>query len=383
MVERTFWLDRVERGWRTRPIAWLPGVRRSGKTMLSRSLPKSVYFDCDLPSIREDLADPEAFLDHYKGKRIILDEVHRLDNPSQLLKIAADHYPGTRILATGSSSLEATARFRDTLTGRKFVTWLTPMCSADLDAFGDGSLDRRLMRGGLPPFFLADDTPATAFDEWMQSYWARDIQELFKVGKRSSFLKFADLLIARSGGMFEATAFAGPCEVSRPTISEYLAIMEETFVVHVIKPYSTRPSTEIVSAPRVYAFDTGFVCHHRRLTALRPEDFGLLWEHLVLNELQALTGIRRIQYWRTKGGREVDFILSAPGWPFLAIECKRSTAQLDPVNVLEFCRHYPQARAVIVTSDARQELTRKFDNIPVTVTNLSGLGKLLQSVRHH
>ena len=63
----------------------------------------------------------------------------------------------------------------------------------------------------------------------------------------------------QSGGIFEATRFAHPCEVSRGTISNYLAVLETTHVAHVIRPFSTHRPTEIISAPKVYAFDTGFV----------------------------------------------------------------------------------------------------------------------------
>ena len=62
----------------------------------------------------------------------------------------------------------------------------------------------------------------------------------------------------QSGEMFEASAFARPCEVSRPTISNYLSVLEATYVIHVIRPFSTHKATEIVAAPKVYAFDTGF-----------------------------------------------------------------------------------------------------------------------------
>lgn len=50
-----------------------------------------------------------------RGKRIVLDEIHRLNNPSQLLKIAAGYYPETGVLATGSSTLGASAREIDGL----------------------------------------------------------------------------------------------------------------------------------------------------------------------------------------------------------------------------------------------------------------------------
>src|SRR5437773_7112436 len=127
MVLRHFWLDLVERAWRERSVVWLSGVRRVGKTFLCQSLPDIEYFDCELPRIRRMLDDPQAFLEGVRGRRVVLDEVRRLEHPSEILKIAADHYPDTRIVATGSSTLGASSKFRDTLAGRKAELWLTPM----------------------------------------------------------------------------------------------------------------------------------------------------------------------------------------------------------------------------------------------------------------
>ncbi|MCK4852345.1 MAG: AAA family ATPase, partial [Candidatus Omnitrophica bacterium] len=128
MVQRDYWKNTIEALWKEKSIIWLSGVRRAGKTFLSKSLENTQYFDCELPRTRKMMEDPEGFLDSIKNKRIILDEIHRLKNPSELLKIAADHYPETLILATGSSTLGVSTKFRDTLTGRKRQLWLTPMC---------------------------------------------------------------------------------------------------------------------------------------------------------------------------------------------------------------------------------------------------------------
>ncbi len=119
MVQRRLWFKKIEAAWQRRSVLWLSGVRRAGKTYLCQSVPKIEYFDCELPRIRRLMDDPEAFLDSLRGRRVVLDEIHRLDNPSQLLKIAADYYPDTKILATGSSTLGASKKFRDTLAGRK------------------------------------------------------------------------------------------------------------------------------------------------------------------------------------------------------------------------------------------------------------------------
>lgn len=374
MVRREYWIELVERAWHARSVVWLAGVRRVGKTVLCRSLPDVEYFDCELPRTRRLMDDPEAFLGDVRGRRIVLDEVHRLLDPAELLKIAADHFPDTHVLATGSSTLEATAKFRDTLAGRKATIWLTPMLQRDVEDFGTARLAHRFLHGGLPPFFLADELPERDFQEWMDAYWARDIQELFRLERRASFQRFLELLLAQSGGMFEATRFAAPCEVSRQTIVNYLAALEATFVAHVVRPFSTRRSTEIVSAPKTYGFDTGFVCYHRGWDALRPEDMGLLWEHFVLNEIHGRLQRRDVRYWRSKRGAEVDFVLRRKGdaGP-IAIECKWTVAAFDARALAAFRHLYPKGESFVVANDVDAPYTRRYAGVEVHFVSLEDL----------
>jgi len=370
---RPFWTGKIEEAWKQRSVVWLPGVRRAGKTTLCQSLPDVEYFDCERPRTRRLFEDPEAFLDTVRGRRIVLDEVHRLPDPSELLKIAADHYPDVRVLATGSSVLGASARFRDTLTGRKREVWLTPMALADQEAFGPASLAHRLLRGGLPPFFMAADFPEADVQEWLDAYWARDIQELFRLERRQSFQRFVELLLARSGGLFEATRFARECEISRTTITNYLGVLEATFVAHVVRPFTTRRAAEIVAAPKVYGFDTGFVAYYRGWETLRREDLGALWEHYVLNELHASLQRRDIRYWRDKQGHEVDFVLAHRGGAPVAIECKWSARDFDAANLRVFRRHYPSGETFLVAQDADRPSSRRIDEFTLSVVSLRDL----------
>jgi len=356
-------------------------VRRAGKTVLSQSLRDIEYFDCELPRIRRLTDDPEGFLQSVRGKRIVLDEIHRLEHPAQILKIAADHYPTVRVLATGSSTLGASAKFRDTLTGRKEEIWLTPMTTDDLQDFHQTDLRHRFLHGGLPPFFLAEKLPEPDFQEWMDAYWAKDIQELFRLERRHSFQKFTELLMAQSSGIFEATKFTGPCEVSRGTIANYLAALEATFVVHMLRPYSSHRPTEIVSAPKVYGFDTGFICYHRGWHRLRHDDLGLLWEHFVLNEIQAHRQTREIRYWRDKRGHEVDFILARGKQAATAIECTWSAADFDSGNLQVFRRVYPQGGNLVVANDVDRTFTRSYGGVSVRFVSLSQLITRLEEKR--
>jgi uncharacterized protein len=372
MVQRHFWLNLLESAWRSRSVIWLAGVRRVGKTCLCQSLPEVEYFDCELPRVRRMLLDPQGFLEGLGRRRVVLDEIHRLSNPAEVLKIAADHYPSLRVIATGSSTLGASAKFRDTLAGRKRDVWLAPMCLPDLEDAKLPDLKRRFLRGGLPPFLLPDHLEERDFQEWMDAFWAKDIQELFRLERRDSFQKFAELLLAQSGGIFEASHFAQPCEVSRPTISNYLRVLEATFAAHVIRPFSTRRPNEIVAAPKVYGFDTGFVCYHRGWRELRQEDLGVMWEHFVLNELMARTQSREIAYWRDKRGHEVDFVLARTRRKPLAIECKWSADSFHPANLAAFRQQHPEGENVVLANDVERAFNRKYGAFTVRFQSLDG-----------
>ena len=374
MVKRRFWIGRIIEGWQRRNLIWLSGVRRVGKTFLCKSISGVEYFDCELPRVRRLMEEPEGFWDELRGRTVVLDEVHRLDNPSELLKIGADHYPDIRILATGSSTLGASKKFRDTLTGRKAELWLTPMVLEDMKDFGNMDIRHRFLFGGLPPFFLASEIPEREFQEWMDAYWAKDIQELFRLERRHSFLRFVELLLAQSGGVFEATRFAAACEVSRTTVTNYLSVLEATYIVNVIRPFSTRRATEIVSAPKVYGFDTGFVCYFRGWSELRQEDLGYLFEHLVLNELCAHLQSRRIHYWRDKQGHEIDFVLLKSGIP-TAIECKWKAEDFDPSNLRVFRRRYPEGKNYVVCHNIDRPYKRFFNELEVRFVDLPHLVK--------
>lgn len=374
MVNRDHWLGRIESAWRRRSVVWLHGVRRVGKTTLCRQLADVEYLDCDLPSVRERLRDPETFWSGLRGRRVVLDEIHHAPDPALVLKIAADHFADIKVVATGSSTLSATARFSDSLAGRKTSIWLTPMTSEDLSAFG-GALEDRLWRGGLPPFFLSEPTRSDPeFAEWIGAYWARDVQELFRIQKRSGFVRFVELVLSRGGGMFEASAFAESCEVSRTTIANFLDVLQLTGVATVVRPYSSRRTTEIVSAPKVYGFDTGFVRWASGWHDPRPEDLGLLWEHYVLNEIQAHFPEVEVRYWRAKKGPELDFVLIRRGRPPIAVECKwRSRNAGDLSGIQAFRRRYPDGDDFVVCADLGEPFPRRAGERTVRFAGLDGL----------
>jgi uncharacterized protein len=379
MVIRKFWQNKIKQALQRRSIVWLSGIRRVGKTNLCRSLDNIEYIDCELPRMRQMIEDAESFFADKNHKLVILDEIHRLDNPSEVLKIAADHYPQVKIIATGSSTLGASAKFKDTLTGRKTTVWLTPLLVSELETFENPDLKHRFLCGGLPSFFLTKGIPEQDFQEWLDAYWAKDILELFRLERQHSFKKFVELLLMQSGGIFEATRFAKPCEVSRVTITNYLSVLEATHVAHIIRPFSSHRPNEIIAAPKVYGFDTGFICHTKGWTSLRPQDLGILWEHLVLNEIQGQLQTKSIYYWRDKQGHEIDFIyLKTHDKKPVVIECKWSSREFEPNNLQIFRNQYPDGKNFVVAADIKTAFTKKYKNLQVNFTDIKSLLSFLQ-----
>lgn len=367
--DRPHWHARLDSAWKSASIVWLTGVRRTGKTVLARSRDDAEFLNCDLPSVQRRLADPESFLEGVEGGTVVLDEVHQLPDPSQLLKIAADVYPDLRILATGSSTLAATKKFRDSLTGRKRVVELLPVLAEELPAFGVKRIEHRLLRGGLPPALLADEFDPVFYSEWLDSYYARDVQELFKLRSRSEFLKFVELVLRQSGGTFEVASLAKHVGVSRPTIMAWLDILEATHVVHFVRPFAGGGRREILAQPKLYGFDTGFVCHARGWHDLRADDLGLLWEHLVLDQLLAVP-FDEVFTWRDKQRREVDFVIPGGRDVVHALECKWSVDAFEPRGLVAFREHYPKGRNYLVSPGVSAPYERRIAGLSVTVCSV-------------
>ncbi len=348
MIERPLWSGRLASAWKHTPIAWLTGPRRAGKTVLARSLADAEFLNCDLPGVAERLADPESFYRGVKKRLVVFDEIHQLPDPSRLLKIGADVFPRLKILATGSSTLGATRKFRDSLAGRKRVVRIVPVLHEELEAFGVADVRERLLRGGLPPALMAPAHDPEFYGEWLDSYFARDVQELFHLEKRAGFLRVLELLLRQSGGMLEASKLAAESGISRPTVTNWLEVYQVTHAIHLVRPFSAGGRREITAQPKVFGFDTGFVCHARGWDHLRPEDCGVLWEHLVLDTLVA-AGLPKIHFWRDKQQREIDFVVPRSRDTFDAIECKWRPQAFETRGLKAFRENYPNGRNFVVS----------------------------------
>jgi predicted AAA+ superfamily ATPase len=352
----------------------LAGVRRAGKTTLAQSLgvERTTYVNCDLPAVEEMVRDPQLFFSSCTKPVVVFDEIHQLSDPSRVLKIGADLFPRLRILATGSSTLAASKKFRDTLTGRKRLVHLVPVLFTELADFGVG-LQKRLLHGGLPQALLAEQKSPSFYREWLDSFFARDIQRLFGFRDMNRFNALFEYLLRQSGGLLDVTKTASALGVSRTTVDSHLQALEITQALTLLRPFHGGGRKEIVRMPRIYGFDTGFVSFTRGWEPLRHEDCGVLWEHLVLEHLQAHFPDAQVHFWRDKSGREVDFVIVRGRDEVDAIECKWDPTQLDPVGLKAFRTWYPKGENYLVCPATVPAYVKRLDAMTIKVCDPTGI----------
>ncbi|MBM3883934.1 MAG: ATP-binding protein [Verrucomicrobia bacterium] len=374
MIHRPFWINRIEAAWKEAPIAWLSGVRRAGKTTLAQSLgeERTHYVNCDLPAAEDMVRDPALFYRDCQKPVVVFDEIQQLRDPSRVLKIGADLFPDLKILATGSSTLAASKKFRDTLTGRKRQVHLSPALLGELEAFSV-KLPKRLLHGGLPQALLAETKKPSFYREWMDSFFARDIQRLFGFRDLDRFNALLEYLLRQSGGQLEVSRTASAVGISRPTVESHLRALEITHAITLVRPFHGGGQKELVKQPKVYGFDTGFVSFARGWEPLRPGDCGSLWEHLVLEHLQAHQPDTPVHYWRDKAGNEVDFVLARRREMVDVIECKWNPDAFDARALAVFRSYYPKGRNYLVTPLEGPAYRKRVANLEILVCVPEGI----------
>jgi len=164
--------------------------------------------------------------------------------------------------------------------------------------------------------------------------------------------------------MLEVTSLAKHAGISRPTAMAWLDVLQITHAAHLIRPYAQGGRREILAQPKLYGFDTGFVCFARGWDTLRTEDCGLLWEHLVLDTLRSIP-IAPILFWRNKQQHQVDFVMPRGRTHVDIIECKWTVDAFDPRGLSAFRDSYPKGRNLVVSPQVTKSYIRRHKQFEV------------------
>jgi len=197
--------------------------------------------------------------------------------------------------------------------------------------------------------FINERKDPAFLNEWIDSFYARDVLELFGIRNRQGFLALFRLLLRQSGGQLDYSQLANLSELSRVTVKAHIEAMQIAHVAHLLRPFHGGGKREIVSRPKCYAFDTGFVTFEKGWDSIRNDDRGLLWEHLVLDSLRFHYADEDIFYWQDKSQREIDFVIRRGRDRVDVVECKINPDKLDATPAETFRALYPEGDNYVVS----------------------------------
>ena len=381
----------------------LTGPRQSGKTTLVRTLFGASHRYCSLddPAVRaRALTDPGLVLQEFPPP-VILDEIQYAPVLLPLVKREIDRQRDAkgRFVLTGSQAFPLMAGVTESLAGRAAVLSLLSLSLREIVGVPDGSrrwqdvlatgtvlpelagaaaLADRLLRGGYPEVAL-DTTlsPRLWHASYVQTYLERDVRALRAVGDLGDFQRFLTAVAARTGGLVNLEDLGRDLGLDGKTVRAWLAVLEASGQILILKPYHANVGKRLVKRPKVYFLDTGTLAF--LLGVDRPEALlsgmaaGPMLEAAVVGQLQRLLVHRghlsRLYFWRTSAGHEVDFVLEE-GTTLVPIEAKLTTTPTprDAVGIEEFQRLLGRRAGkgyVVCLCTERHPLTRRVDAVPL------------------
>ncbi len=360
------------------PVITITGPRQSGKTTLAKmSFPDYAYVNLEEPENRNFATeDPKGFLlDH--PAPLILDEIQRVPELLSYIQVLVDQKPGrAQYILTGSHQPKLRADVTQSLAGRTGLLKLLPLSIDELNRAGCiFSRDEYLYRGFLPKLYRYPDADATLeYSSYYGTYVERDVRQLIHLQHQREFEIFIRLLAGRIGQLLNLSSLADDVGVSTTTLTEWLNVLEASFIIFRIYPYFENFGKRLVKTPKIYFSDVGLASWLLGINspALAGRDplLGGLFENMVVAEaLKArLNGGTEpnLYFFRDQRGFEIDFLIddNRKIYPF-EIKAGRTCRSDFAENLKRFSRKAPhiQPGTVIYAGD-----TKRSGFIPFTET---------------
>jgi hypothetical protein len=340
------------------PVVLIHGPRQCGKTTLARMAGRRrgfAYFTFDDDVVLAGArADPIGFVAALP-RHAILDEVQRAPEIFPALKATVDRNrrPG-RVLLTGSTNVLLLPKLAESLAGRMAVLRLHPLAQCEIErrrpaflaqllacafvthgyARRGASVSERVAAGGYPAALTRASARRRAawYRDYVDAIVQRDVRDMARIRSLDLLPRLLIAIAGQTGRLFNVSDLAGPFQVSRPTIREYVTLLDRMFVVEELPPWHTNRLSRLVKTPKLHMGDSGLACALLGLDAATlVEDrgtFGQMLETFVLQEVQRQASWSereiRLSHFRDRDGVEVDIVLERGAREIAGIEVKAS-----------------------------------------------------------
>lgn len=343
------------------PVVLINGPRQAGKSTLTQSQEilqqKRHYLTFDQPSVLAAAQnDPEGFVAGLPEK-VTLDEIQHVPELFPVIKAAVDRHrkPG-RFLLTGSANILLLPKLSESLAGRMEILTLWPFSQGEMHRKKEDFIDQlfltkphfltqptskwinrtalmeKILTGGYPP--LLTRTTSSRRRTWFKSYLTtilqRDVRNFSDISDLNALPRLLTATATRAGSLLNFTDLGRSLMIPQTTVKRYFDILIGTFLVQLLRPWSTNLGQRVIQTPKAYLTDTGLLAHLLGLTTdrllLDPSLAGSAMENFVLMELlkQATWSKRQPEsfFWRTASGQEVDLLLEDESGRLVGIEIK-------------------------------------------------------------
>lgn len=340
------------------PVVLIHGPRQCGKTTLAKRVGSAagfafVSFDEDV-TLAAALADPVGFIGDLP-EHAILDEIQRAPGLFLAIKATVDRHrtPG-RFILTGSANVLLLPRLSDSLAGRMEILRLHPLSQGELAGRPSNFLTRlfagdfparnyerlgielveRVLAGGYPAA-LARSSPkrrAAWYRDLVETQIQRDVRDYARIRAFDILPRLLSLAAGQTSRLINFTELSGPFQVSRPTIQEYVTLLERIFLLESVPPWHSNQLSRLVKTPKLHLGDAGMAAallgyDAESLAKDRPA-FGQLLETFVFQELRRQASWQNAPFsfyhLRDKSGSEVDLVLERGAREVAGIEVKAS-----------------------------------------------------------
>jgi len=345
------------------PAINLTGPRQSGKTTLVKMLMGDYnYFSLENPDTRLFAeTDPRGFLQS-AGERFILDEVQNTPSLfSYLQEILDNSSISGKVILLGSQSFFLNQHISQSLAGRIASLKLLPLSYAELENEGriEENIEEIMFKGGYPRLFNDDIEPIHFFPHYIETYLQRDVRLLKNIENQISFVRFIKLCAGRIASILDLSSLARDANIAVNTAKSWLSILEASYIVYFVQPYSGNVNRRMIKSPKLYFYDTGLACSLLNIEyAKQLNTFylrGNLFENFVLSELLKSRYNRGLPpnfyFLRDSKGMEIDCITEKPeGMRLVEIKLSETLTREHIKNIISLKKLFPKTEDFVIYS---------------------------------